>query len=699
VSGEAPGGTGPSLRVAVDIGGTFTDVVAFDETSGRLVEAKASSTPRDFAQGVLDAIRTGEITPEQIGAFVHGTTTVINAITQRSGVTTALVTTAGFRDVLEIGRGNRPDMYNLKFHKPPPFVPRRLRFEVRERVTASGDVRVPLATEDFNAVVTSCREQEVAAIAICFLHSYAHPAHEVEAAAILRRRLPGVAVTASSEITKEWREYERTSTVVLNAYVQPILDHYLGNLEARLREARVPAPLFAMLSNGGTGSFAVARQQPIHLVESGPVAGVTGAALIGEMLDEPNVISLDIGGTTAKCSLIDGGEVPITTDYRLERTPSSPGYPVKVPVVDIVEIGAGGGSIAWFDRGGALRVGPTSAGADPGPACYGRGGTEPTVTDALLLSGALDPSYFLGGRMSVDVDLARRVYAPMAERLGVAVEEAAAGVIRLLNEQTIDALKLISVRRGYDPRDFTLVAFGGGGPVHAAALAEELGVKRVVIPPFPGTFSAWGMLMTQPRVDLIRTRVLRLDRTSPGELAAVFAESEGAAAQQLADQGFDPAAILPGRRSLDLRYHGQEHTVEVPVPRGDQALARGELETTFHDRHRRRYTFVLVDTPVEIANFRTTTFAQTARPPGGRTKSGDDAAQATRKGARIVDFGAGLSPGSASRVETPVYERSRLPVGFRATGPLVIEEPSATTLVRPGQQLEVDDSGNVIIGL
>src|SRR5215213_1475154 len=406
----------PRVRVAVDIGGTFTDVVLFDEASGAVSAAKVSTTPANFADGVLAAIHTGRIDPAAVVTFVHGTTVVINAITQRSGVKTALVTTAGFRDVLEIGRGNRPDMYNLKFHKPKPLVPRRLRFEVRERVGADGSVWTPLATEDLEAVVDSCQVEGVEAIAVCFLHAYAHPKHEEAAAAFLRARLPGVLVTASSEITREWREFERSSTAALNAYVQPILDGYLGDLENRLRAEGLTAPLFAMLSNGGTASFAAARKTPISLVESGPVAGVTGAALIGRVIDDGNIIALDIGGTTAKCSLIENGEVKITTDYRLEANSRSSGYPVKVPVVDIVEIGAGGGSIAWFDEGGALRVGPISAGADPGPAAYGKGGTQPTVTDAMLIAGVLDPATFLGGRLPIDISLARRAYLPIAGR-------------------------------------------------------------------------------------------------------------------------------------------------------------------------------------------------------------------------------------------------------------------------------------------
>ena len=683
-------------RVAVDIGGTFTDVVAFDESSGAVWAAKVSTTPANFADGVLAAIHAGQIDPAAVVAFVHGTTVVINAITQRRGVKTALVTTAGFRDVLEIGRGNRPDMYNLKFHKPKPFVPRHLRFEVRERVGADGSIWMPLATEDLEAVVDSCQAEGVKAIAVCFLHAYAHPKHEEVAATFLRERLPGVLVTASSEITREWREFERSSTAVLNAYVQPILDDYLSDLENRLRAEGLTAPVFAMLSNGGTATFAAARKTPIALVESGPVAGVTGALLIGRDIGDANIIALDIGGTTAKCSLIENGEFKITTDYRLEANSRSSGYPVKVPVVDIVEIGAGGGSIAWFDDGGALRVGPISAGADPGPACYGGGGSEPTITDALLITGILDPDYFLGGRLLVDIELARAAYKPIARRLGVSIVEAAAGVIRVADEQTIDALKLISVRRGHDPRDFTLVAFGGGGPTHAAALLDELGAGRFVVPPLPCAFSAWGMLMTEPRVDRVQTRILPLDTMNFMELECLFAASEAEAIAALITQGVAAESIPAPRRSLDMRYRGQEHTVEVSVG-GNTVLERAQLTAAFHERHQHRYTFALEDTAVEIVNLRVTATASIARPTVGlpsATGGGNPL-----KGTRLVHFRHGHRTPHPEPVSTPVYDRESLPTGFASPGPLIVEELSTTTVVQIGQHLNIDDAGNLVITL
>ncbi|MFV2043636.1 MAG: hydantoinase/oxoprolinase family protein, partial [Anaerolineales bacterium] len=496
-----------AVRLATDIGGTFTDMVAFDERTGRVELGKAASTPNDLAQGILDSIADAPVNLAEANYFVHGCTVVINAITERSGAKTALVTTAGFRDVLEIGRGNRPDMYNLRFKKPVPFVPRHLRFEVRERVNHRGEVLTPIHIEDLDPIVARCRADGVEAIAICLLHSYSNPEHEQHLVAALSEQLPGIAVTASHDITQEWREYERTSTVVLNAYVMPAVQHYLDRVQTAVSERGLTRQLHVMQSNGGTASFAMARQRPIHLIESGPVAGVSGAAVVGRAIGEPNVISLDIGGTTAKCSLIEGGEPKTTTEYRVEWTPLFPGYPVKTSVVDIVEIGAGGGSIAWFEEGEVLRVGPKSAGAEPGPACYGKGGSAPTVTDAKLVAGVINANNFLGGKVQLYPDLARQALEPIALRLGTTVESAANGVIRMVNSNMTEALKLVSVRRGYDPRDFALVAFGGGGAMHAAALAEELQLKKVIIPTNPAHFSAWGMLVTQPRVDVVRTRV------------------------------------------------------------------------------------------------------------------------------------------------------------------------------------------------
>ncbi len=670
-------------RLATDIGGTFTDLVYFDEQTGALSVAKSLSTPDDLTRGVLDTIDQAQLDADAVGYFVHGGTTVINAITERTGAKTALVTTEGFRDVLEIARGNRPDLYNLRYRKEVPFVPRRLRFEVRERVDAKGRVRVPLHLEDLDRVIEVCRAQGVEAIAIQFLHSYAAPAHEEETAAYLRERLNGVAITASHEITREWREYERANTAVLNAYVQPIVQRYFDTLEAGIDRLGLDCPMMAMQSNGGTTSFGWAREHPITLLESGPAAGVNGAALIGRLCDEPDVIYLDIGGTTAKCSTIEGGEPKVTTDYRLEATRIRYGYPVRVPVIDIVEIGAGGGSIAWFDEGGTLCVGPRSAGADPGPACYGRGGTEPTVTDAKLITGVLNPENFAGGQFSLDVGLARTAMSKIADGLGCSVDEAAVAVIRLVDANMINALKLVSIQRGHDPNDFALMVGGGGGAMHGASLGRELGVNEIVVPRYPGLFSAWGMLATAPRRDFLRTALQRADTLEIADVRALFAELHREAERYFRSEGGH--GTFSAACHLDMRYFGQEHAVTIPIDL--DGAGRDSILDAFHAAHERAYTFRLADTPVELVTFRLTATADVARPElTPWTTEGRSAGAAAREG-RTVDFG------EDGRHETRVYDRDLLPPGFEADGPVIVEEPSSTTLVCPGQRVRVDDLG------
>ena len=671
-------------RLATDIGGTFTDLVYFDEDTGALKVAKSLSTPRDLTQGVIDTIHLSEIAPGDVTFFVHGGTTVINAITERKGVKTALVTTMGFRDVLEIARGNRPDMYNLRFQKPPPFVPRRLRFEVRERVDTRGEELEALVLADLDPVIEECRRQEVEAVAVQFLHSYAAPEHEAACAAYLREHLPGVAVTASSEITREWREYERANTAVLNAYMQPIVQRYFDRLESALSEIGVDCNLTAMQSNGGTTSFRWAKEHPITLIESGPAAGMNGAALIGEACGERDVIYLDIGGTTVKCALIEGCKPKVTTEYKLEWSPINPGYPVRVPVADIVEIGAGGGSIAWFDAADALRVGPHSAGAEPGPACYGHGGEEPTVTDAKLLAGVLDPAYFAGGQIALDVELARRAVQKIADGLRVSVEEAAIAVIRVIDANMINALKLVSIQRGYDPRDFVLVAAGGGGAMHAAPLGRELGVKETLIPLYPGTFSAWGMLATEPRADFVLTSLRRAEDTTIEHVRKIFAGLEDEAHDYFKDEDLTEDSITFDRQ-IDLRYLGQEHTVTVSLDPGQTDVAT--ILSGFHAEHERAYTFKLDDTPVEFVTFRLQAPARVPRPTLAPIGSDGRSAEAAGKGHRRANFG------EDGWHEAAVYERDLLPPEFTARGPLIIEEASCNTMVQPGQRLRVDELG------
>ena len=673
-------------RLASDIGGTFTDLVYFNETTGDLGIAKSLTTPRELTQGVLDTIRISQIVPGEVGFFVHGGTTVINVITERKGAKTALISTAGFRDVLEIARGNRPDLYNLRFEKEAPFVRRRYRFEVRERVDARGKELEPLHLEDLDPIIAQCRAEGIEAIAIQFLHSYAAPEHEAACAAYLRERLPGVAITASHEITREWREYERANTAVLNAYVQPIVQQYFGRLQSALADVGIRCPFSAMQSNGGTASFEWAKEHPITLIESGPAAGVNGGVLVGRLCGEPNVIYLDIGGTTAKCSTIEDGQPKVTTEYKLEHDRNRFGYPVRVPVVDIVEIGAGGGSIAWFDAAGSLRVGPLSAGADPGPACYALGGREPTVTDAKLITGVLNPDYFAAGRLKLDTERAKRAMRKVADRLGISVIEAAVAVIRLVDASMIEALKLVSIQRGHDPRDFVLVVGGGGGAMHAGALGRELGVKSIVVPLYPGLFSAWGMLVTEPRRDFTQTSLRRAESIGIHDIQELFASlRREAQVSHRTEQQHPSERALTFEYRIDLRYLGQEHSVTVPV--NIELATVEDILRDFHDAHERVYTFRLPETPVEFVTFRLTAIERVPRPQLGRISAEGRSAQAARKGQRIVEF---AEEGSH---EAAVLERELLPPDFTAPGPLIIEEASSTTLVHPGQQLRVDDLG------
>jgi N-methylhydantoinase A len=672
------------VRLATDIGGTFTDLVYLDDNTGKVGLAKASSTPPTFGDGIMDALAKSGVAAEAVEQFVHGTTVVINALMERTGARTAVVTSEGFRDVLEIGRANRPDIYNLRFRKQPPFVPRHLRFEVHERMNYKGEVVTPLKPDAVAELADRLKAEGVEAVAVSFLHSYANPGHEEMAAAVLRNHLPGVKVTTASGLTREWREYERTSTAVLNAFVQPVATTYLRSLTRDLRDAGMGAPPFGMKSNGGTQTFAVLEDQPIHLVESGPVGGVIGAAAVGKAIGIPNLITLDIGGTTAKCALQDDGLVKVTTEYRIERDQHHAGYPIKVPVVDIVEIGAGGGSIAWIDDGGALKIGPKSAGAVPGPACYGNGGTEPTVTDANLIAGRINPDYFLGGEIAVSIDLARQATDPIAAALGVTVDEAALGIIRLANANMINALKLVSVRRGYDPRDYAMIAFGGGGAMHAAALATELRVGTVIIPPAPAHFSAWGMLMTDPMQDFIQTALTPAAPESQERIASIFGGMEVEARQFFADASYDGGQVTTERYG-DMRYHGQEHTVQVPFP--VDPVDVNAVNEAFHALHERAYTFRL-ESPTEIVNFHLVARVTTPKPSlTGAVMTGSG----RPKGRRLVDFD------ESGRLETTIYERADLIPGEPVEGPAVIEEPASTTVIYPGQRVTLDSIGNLRI--
>ncbi|MBR0706689.1 hydantoinase/oxoprolinase family protein [Bradyrhizobium liaoningense] len=677
------------IRLATDVGGTFTDLIAYDDTSGAVVFSKSLTTVDDQSVGVLDTIAMAErsgLGVDAIGFFVHGGTTVINAITERKGVKTALITTAGFRDVLEIGRGNRPDLYNLRTRTPAPFVPRHLRFEVRERMSASGEVLHTLDQEDVARCARQCREQQVAAVAIIFLHSYANPAHEKQCAELLRKELPGISVCASHEISRQWREYERSNTVALNAYVQPIIRNYFDNLGTALERKGINCPTYAMQSNGGVASFEQVVTAPLTLVESGPSGGVAGAARIGSEIGETDILYLDVGGTTAKCSLIKAGQPKVDAEYRLEKTRSSPGYTIQVPVVDIVEVGAGGGSIAWLDSSGRLRVGPQSAGSNPGPACYGRGGADPTVTDAKLALGILDPLTFADGRMPLDVDRARAAIARVSLPMKLPVEQAALAIVKVTEESMINALKLITIQRGHDPRDLVLIVSGGAGPLLAASLGRELNAKRTVIPTHPGIFSAWGMLAARPRADIRRTVLKTVSEHEMDSIAQLFAELEQEAIEYFAGTS---TARLKFHHYAEMRYRGQEHSVSVTISGGSAE----ELLSSFHATHQKAFSFALMTATAEITtlHLQTEMLSEVIALPKIQGNPQDTLDNAL-KGQRFIFLAR-----ENDWVACNVYDRNLLPIGSLTPGPALVEEATTTTFVPPDQMFTRDETGQLVV--
>ena len=676
------------MRVATDIGGTFTDLVAVD-AQGKTILTKSHTTPPNFEEGVIDVIKKSGIRPEEIEDFIHGTTTIINALTERKGAKTAMITTKGFRDVLEIARCNRPDLFNMVFAKPRPFIPRYLRKEVTERVAYDGTVLTPLVEEDIKAAVEYFRKEGVEAIAVCYINSYANDAHEKRTVEVIKELWPEVFVTSSIEVTKEWREYERTSTIALNSYVMPVASSYVDHLDSRLKEIGCHAKEYIMQSNGGTTTFEQAKQTPINMVESGPVAGVYGSAIIGKIIGENNIIAFDVGGTTAKCSLIDQGEVKVTTEYRIERTESYAGYPIMAPVVDIVEIGNGGGSIAWIDEAGSLKVGPQSAGALPGPVAYGIGGTEPTTTDACLVTGRLSAKNFDN---EVDMENVKRaIQEKVGDAFGMNVEDAAMSILRVAEANMYNALKLISVRRGYDPRDFKMVAFGGGGPMHCAYLAKELNIRKVVVPIAAPVFSAWGMLMTDVRHDYIQTNIRRMNEVKAEELNSMWESLVAQADEQFAREGIGKENVVYSFIA-DMRYMGQEHTVKVkvpPLPWTEET--KEEIINRFHDTHEHFYTFRLPDTPTEIVNLHLVAYGRLTKPELAEIAPHEGDVKEAVKEVRKVYFT------DDGWMDTPIYDREALGSGVVLEGPVIVEEAAASTVVAKGQKLTVDTYGNLII--
>jgi len=688
---------GSKIRLASDVGGTFTDLVYYsvDEHTGAIeaVEtAKVHTTPPNFESGVMATLDKAAIEIQNVEFLVHGTTVVINALTERKGVKTGLITTRGFRDVLEIGRGDRPDYFNLRYKKPEAFVPRHLRQEITERMTHHGEVYTSLNLDGLPEIIKYFQAEGVEAVAISLLHAYANPNHEKVLKTAVQNAWPDVSVVASHQISREWREYERTNTAVLSAYVQPIANNYLNSLSARLDERGFKGAAYIMQSNGGVDTVDMARATPITMVESGPASGVLGAAILGCLIGEPNIIALDIGGTTAKCSLIDRGRVQVTSKYMIEKSRKSAGYPIMTPVVDIVEIGNGGGSIAWVDDAGRLHVGPKSAGALPGPVAYGQGGNEPTTTDANLMVGRIDPDFFLGGEIEADMKGVRESFERLGRDLNLSAEDAARAVIRVANHNMVNALKLVSINRGYDPRDFTMVAIGGGGAMHAASLARDLNIPKIIVPAHSAVFSAWGMLMSDLRRDTVLTRPTELNSSTMKEIGKVLAEMEAGALDAYEQDGVE-ASRIRFERFADMRYEGQEHTVSILLPDGEiTAAVLAEIETRFHDNYEREYTYRLPN-KVQLLTYHLVAYGHIDQPQLARLVETGDAVSVALKGQREVDFD------NDGLLIANIYDRAKLAAGMEFPGPAIVEESGSTTVIFSGQKIRVDEFGNLHITL
>jgi N-methylhydantoinase A len=672
-------------RVGVDSGGTFTDVCLFDDTTGRVEVWKVSSTPDDPSRGILtgvtEALRRVGATPDQIAWFGHGTTVSTNALIQQRGARTGLITTDGFRDLLEIGRQKRPDLYDLMADKPVPLVSRDLRLQVPERLRHDGSVETPLDETAFRLAVRRLRDAGVEAVAVCFLYGFINTAHESSAARILHDEFPEAFASISHDVAPEFREFERLSTTVVNAYLGPVMRGYIQRLGERLRTAGVSATPHLTQSNGGVISFAQAERLPVRTVLSGPSTGVVGAREVGLLAGYPDLITFDMGGTSTDVSLLRAGECRLSGEAIVH------GYPIKAPMLDIHTVGAGGGSIAYVDNG-LLKVGPRSAGAHPGPVCYGIGNTEPTVTDANLLLGLLNPRHLLGGRMAVHHDLAREAIERLAAALGLDAMATALGVLAVVTANMARAIRVISVQRGYDPRDYTLIAFGGAGPLHAARLAKELDIGRVLVPRSPGILCAMGLLLTDLRADFALTRLLVLGADALADMSDAFQTLEARAAAW-----FDDTAIAPEHRlvsrTVDMRYAGQNYELAVPLPEGPigpHSLAT--LAEGFAAVHRRLYGFVADDDPVQLVTFRVeaTGVVRKARfAPRELTGSRPEVVER-----RPVWSGAGFE-------SCPVYDRDRLDAGVRFDGPAIIEQMDATTFVPDGMTAQVDRWLNLIL--
>jgi N-methylhydantoinase A len=669
-----------SYSVAVDIGGTFTDLVGYDAETGSVVFAKSPTTYGNFVDGVLDCLAKARLEPRIATFLNHGTTLVINSLIERKGAKAALVTTSGFRDVLEIARGNRPDPFDLHYRRDDPLIPRPLRFEIRERIGSTGEIIAPLEVEALAPLAEKLRVLGIESVAIFFMNSYANPQHEESAAQELRHLLPEVYVTCSTELTREWYEYERTSTVAANAYVGPQVNTYVRRLQSDLAVKGFCGSLFMMGSNGGLLSVDRTCRQPVSLVESGPIGGCIGAAAYAEALGCNNIIAFDMGGTTAKCALVEKGRFSVDSIYYAGGYVR--GFPIKSSVIDIVEVGSGGGSIAWLDAQNRLHVGPKSAGSAPGPACYGQGGREPTITDANLVLGRLNAERFLGGEFLLDREAASTAVQAIAEPLGyrgrTGLVEAADGVLAIATVIMSGAIKKVSVEHGLDPRDFVLFCYGGCGPLHASALARELSIPTIIVPPEPGNFSAIGMLLADARIDVSKTFLGPLNETTVAALNETFATMEQEARGALVREFGVTDADVQFERHAEMRYVGQRHNIKVLTTKTETPA---DIRHDFDRDYQRRYGHADARAKVEVQALHLSALTRLRRPNLHRLPRGGSVGGPSTD--RQVYFG------DHGWLKATIYDRASLPIGFVGGGPAVIEEYGSTTLVWPGDNFEV----------
>lgn len=673
------------VRVATDVGGTFTDSVLFG-SDGRVEYHKSPSTPADFSKGILDCLSRHHLDLTELESMIHGSTVVINAVIERKGAEAAFITTEGFRDILIIQRHNRPEMYNIKYQKPDPLPPRRLQLTVPERMTARGDILTPLDEEKAREVARYLRDQDTKSVAICFLHSYANPAHELRMREILTEECPDADVTLSYEVLREYREFERASSTVISAFTKPIVKRYIDSLEQTLHAKGSEGQLYIMNSSGGIMTTDYAKSQPVHMVESGPAAGIIGAVELGKTIGISDLISFDMGGTTVKASLVKDSVPSIVREYRIGKY-----HPIAVSVLDIIELGAGGGSIAWIDESGILKVGPQSAGADPGPVCYGWGGDAPTLTDANVVLGRFNADYFWGGELKLDRDSAFESIAKLGEQLSMGTVQVAAGIADIVADNMKSAVRIVSVERGYDAREFTLMGYGGSGPAFTTRIARELGIPRVIIPYAPANFSAWGMLMTDIRYDRSQTYVRRIDDSDPATVEALFAEMEQEVTARMAQDGVSPDQRELSRR-VNMRYWGQEHTIEVPADGPITSDSLDKLCAEFDVLHEQAFRQAASGDEKEITAVRLTAVGTMPKPEPIRIDSGSQSSNHAEKGTRSVyleeDF-----------VDLPVYDRGLLKANNRVVGPAILEEATSVTILWGSETATVDEYGNLDITL